>query len=67
MSRDVFETVRDAFCCIIATQWQEYCALSPCELGKVVSAKNILDARGCIDVKMWQAAGWKVQTIGARE
>jgi UDPglucose 6-dehydrogenase len=63
-STDVLEAAIDADLIIHATEWMEYREIDPAELSKVVSQKNIIDARNKLDVASWRAAGWNIRALG---
>jgi len=63
-STDVLEAAIDADLIIHATEWMEYREIDPAELSKVVSHKNIIDARNKLDVASWRAAGWNIRALG---
>jgi len=54
----------DADLIIHATEWMQYREIDPAELAKVVSQKNIIDARNKLDVTAWRSAGWNIRALG---
>jgi UDPglucose 6-dehydrogenase len=46
------------------TEWADYRAIDPVALGRVVSRRNIVDARCALDAEYWRAAGWSVRILG---
>jgi len=42
----------------------QYREIDPAELAKVVSQKNIIDARNKLDVTAWRSAGWNIRALG---
>jgi UDPglucose 6-dehydrogenase len=46
------------------TEWAEFRAIDPAELGEVVTQRNIVDGRNCLDVEAWRAAGWTYRGLG---
>ncbi len=46
------------------TEWPEFLALDPAEVGTVVTRKVIIDARNRLDVVRWRAAGWTYRGLG---
>ena len=49
---------------LVLTEWAEFRALDPAVVATVVSARNIVDGRNCLDAKAWRAAGWTLAGIG---
>jgi UDPglucose 6-dehydrogenase len=49
---------------LVLTDWDEFKELEPGELGEVVHAKRIIDARNCLDKRVWCAAGWNYHGFG---
>lgn len=49
---------------LLLTEWAEYRALSPEELGGIVARPVIIDARNVLDSKAWGASGWTVRGLG---
>ena len=46
------------------TEWADYRAIDPAALAKVVAQQVIIDARCCLDLELWRAAGWSVHVLG---
>ncbi len=46
------------------TEWQEFRAMDPEELGSVVAERRILDGRNVLDPVAWRAAGWTYRALG---
>jgi UDPglucose 6-dehydrogenase len=63
-STDAMKAAADADLIIHATEWMQYREIDPAELAKVVSQKNIIDARNKLDVTAWRAAGWNIRALG---
>jgi UDPglucose 6-dehydrogenase len=51
---------------LLLTEWAEYRALSPAEVGQLVRRRTVLDARNVLDAAAWQAEGWTVRGLGTR-
>jgi UDPglucose 6-dehydrogenase len=49
---------------LVLTEWSELTTLDPEAVGAVVSARNLVDGRNCLDAARWRAAGWIVAGIG---
>ena len=46
------------------TEWNEYRALDPALMKKLVNVPTIFDGRNALDVSKWQSAGWKLLALG---
>jgi UDPglucose 6-dehydrogenase len=46
------------------TEWADYRAIDPVALGRVVSRRNIVDARCALDAEYWRSADWTVRILG---
>jgi UDPglucose 6-dehydrogenase len=46
------------------TEWEQYRAIDPAELGALVAHRNLIDARCALDDELWRAAGWSVLVLG---
>jgi UDPglucose 6-dehydrogenase len=49
---------------LLLTEWAEFRALSPDELGEIVARPVLIDARNVLDAAVWRAAGWTVRGLG---
>jgi UDPglucose 6-dehydrogenase len=58
------EAVADVELVLLLTEWAEYVALDPHELGRLVRDRRILDGRNALDPKVWRAAGWRYRALG---
>ncbi|MZD07116.1 nucleotide sugar dehydrogenase [Streptomyces sp. SID5785] len=61
---DVPKACEDADLVLHLTQWPEYRALSPAALVPLVRTPTVLDARNCLDGRVWGAAGWAFHALG---
>ena len=61
---DVHEAVRDADVVLHLTEWKDFRALDPVELGTLVAHKRILDGRNVLDATAYVAAGWDLRALG---
>lgn len=59
-----FEAAQGAEVVVLATEWDEYRALDPHELGDVVAHRSIVDGRNVLDPAVWRAAGWTYRALG---
>ncbi|MBN2176404.1 MAG: UDP-glucose/GDP-mannose dehydrogenase family protein [Demequinaceae bacterium] len=60
----VEDAVAGARLVIVATEWQEFREADPGALAKLVVERQVIDARNCLDVDAWCAAGWRYQGLG---
>ncbi|MFB2599447.1 UDP-glucose/GDP-mannose dehydrogenase family protein [Herbiconiux sp. P17] len=60
----VAEAVAEAEVVVLLTEWAEYRALDPNELGALVADKQIIDGRNVLDAAAWRAAGWTYRGMG---
>ncbi|MFC4015695.1 UDP-glucose dehydrogenase family protein [Nonomuraea purpurea] len=58
------EAVRGANVVLLLTEWQEFVALDPEELGAVVATRRIVDGRNALNAEAWRAAGWHYRALG---
>ncbi|SEM04009.1 UDP-glucose dehydrogenase family protein [Nonomuraea pusilla] len=58
------EAVRGAHVVLLLTEWQEFVALDPEELGAVVATRRIVDGRNALDAEAWRSAGWHYRALG---
>ncbi|MCJ7826616.1 MAG: UDP-glucose 6-dehydrogenase, partial [Demequinaceae bacterium] len=63
-SASIEEAVTGARVVIVATEWKVFCEANPVTLGKLVAEPWVIDARNCLDVEAWRAAGWRYQGLG---
>ncbi len=49
---------------MIATDHREFVNLEPAAIADVVGSRIVFDARGCLDRKRWDRAGFRVVTLG---
>ena len=49
---------------IVATEWKQFREADPVALGEVVAHKRVIDARNCLAVDEWLAAGWSYMGMG---
>jgi UDPglucose 6-dehydrogenase len=59
-----FDACKRADIVLHLTEWQEFRELDPCRLADVVSDRTIVDARNCLDARIWRAAGWRYRGLG---
>jgi len=46
------------------TEWPQFQALDPAELGEIVAERRIVDGRNALDPARWRAAGWTYRALG---
>ena len=61
---DLQEAVTGAELVLLLTEWPEYVALDPKELGNIVSDRHMLDGRNVLDPAQWRAADWTYRALG---
>ncbi|WP_433660370.1 UDP-glucose dehydrogenase family protein [Nocardia sp. CA-128927] len=49
---------------LVLTEWDEFTALRPGDLNRVVRTKSIIDGRNCLNRANWRAAGWVYAGLG---
>ena len=54
----------DAQVVLLLTEWQEFCILDPHEVGELVKARKVVDARNALPTQQWLDAGWIVHALG---
>ncbi|KAA8890214.1 UDP-glucose/GDP-mannose dehydrogenase family protein [Nocardia colli] len=60
----VAEACERADVVLVLTEWDEFTALRPEDLNRVVRAKSIIDGRNCLNRANWRAAGWVYAGLG---
>jgi UDPglucose 6-dehydrogenase len=60
----LFQAVSDADLVVLLTEWAEFRTADPTMLAALVAAPRMVDARNCLDVAAWTAAGWDVRAPG---
>ena len=63
-AESVLEAVTGAHVVLHLTEWQEFRAMDPDELGAVVAERRILDGRNVLDPQQWREAGWTYRALG---
>jgi UDPglucose 6-dehydrogenase len=48
----------------LLTEWDEFCAADPEDLGLLVNRRQIVDGRHALDADRYHAAGWEVRALG---
>ena len=46
------------------TEWQQFRAIDPEQLGTRVRSRKVIDARNALDGSAWRAAGWTYRALG---
>jgi UDPglucose 6-dehydrogenase len=49
---------------LVLTEWSQFAAIDPVELGEVVARRTVLDARQVLSPDKWVAAGWDFHALG---
>ncbi|KAA9381653.1 UDP-glucose/GDP-mannose dehydrogenase family protein [Microbispora cellulosiformans] len=63
-AESALEAASGAEVVLLLTEWQEFVALDPEDLGAVVAARVIVDGRNALDVETWRGAGWDYRALG---
>jgi UDPglucose 6-dehydrogenase len=64
-SASVAEAARDARVVLVLTEWPEFVAMDPVELGTVADPqRSVIDGRHILDAARWRAAGWDYRALG---
>lgn len=61
---DTMDALHDADAVVLVTEWKEYRALDPVQVGSLVRDKLILDGRNILDPIAWRSAGWTYLGMG---
>lgn len=60
----VTEACERADVVLVLTEWDEFTALRPEDLARVVRTRSIIDGRNCLNRANWRAAGWVYAGLG---
>ncbi len=60
----VAEACERADVVLVLTEWDEFTALQPRDLDRVVRSRSIIDGRNCLNRATWRAAGWVYAGLG---
>ncbi|RJO77229.1 UDP-glucose/GDP-mannose dehydrogenase family protein [Nocardia panacis] len=60
----VVEACERADVVLVLTEWNEFTALRPRDLDRVVRGRSIIDGRNCLNRATWRAAGWVYAGLG---
>ncbi|MEV7803966.1 UDP-glucose/GDP-mannose dehydrogenase family protein [Microbispora sp. NPDC088329] len=63
-AESALEAAREADVVLLLTEWQEFVALDPEELGAAVATRTIVDGRNALDPETWRDAGWDYHALG---
>ncbi|HZE66873.1 MAG TPA: UDP-glucose/GDP-mannose dehydrogenase family protein [Sporichthyaceae bacterium] len=63
-SDSLFGAVINADLVVVLTEWAEIRQADPAALSVLAAAPRVVDARNCLDVAAWTAAGWDVRAPG---
>lgn len=58
------EALEGAELVLVLTEWPEFAALDPVDLGRRVARRVVVDGRLLLDVDKWRAADWEVHALG---
>ena len=60
----VTAAVQNADIVLHLTEWAEFAALDPVEMGTIVKQPVVIDGRNTLDAQGWRAAGWTYRGLG---
>ena len=58
------EAVIGAHVVALLTEWEQFTAADPVDLGRLVASKNVVDGRHALDADRYRAAGWEYRALG---
>ena len=58
-ANSAIDACRDADIILVLTEWSEFVALDPVEIGSAVRSKKVIDGRMCLPRSAWEKAGWE--------
>ncbi|PID53471.1 MAG: UDP-glucose 6-dehydrogenase [Micrococcales bacterium] len=58
------DAVEGADVVMVLTEWSDFVHADPDRLAALTRHRTVVDARNCLDVQAWRAAGWTVHTLG---
>jgi UDPglucose 6-dehydrogenase len=58
------DAVRGAELVLVLTEWPEFAALDPVDLGRIVARRTVIDGRLVLDADKWRAADWDFHALG---
>jgi UDPglucose 6-dehydrogenase len=61
---DVGSAVAGAELVLVLTEWPEFAALDPEDVGRAVARRVVVDGRLVLDPDRWRAAGWQLHALG---
>jgi UDPglucose 6-dehydrogenase len=56
---NLIDTIKSADLILVLTEWPEFSNIEPSEIVASSSVKKIIDARGVLSRKNWEASGFK--------
>ena len=64
IASSAIDACRNADSLVVLTEWDEFKWVDPAEVGTLLSAKQVVDARNHLDRSAWKKAGFEYQGIG---
>ena len=58
------EALAGADVTMVLTEWDEFQAMDPVEVGEKVAQRNIVDGRNVLDPVNWRKSGWRYRALG---
>jgi UDPglucose 6-dehydrogenase len=56
--------LRGADLLLLLTEWADFRAMNPKEVGDLVRHRNVVDGRNVLDPVIWRDAGWRFRALG---
>lgn len=63
-AESIMDACHDADLTLLLTEWHEFLALDPAIVGRIVSTRQMIDARNALDLEKWRASGWSCYGLG---
>lgn len=64
VTSDTTQAVSGAELVLVLTEWPEFAALDPVDLGRIVGRRAVIDGRLLLDPDTWRAADWDFHALG---
>ena len=64
VAQNIDQALLDADIAVLVTEWPEFVALDPRNVGDLMKHKRIVDARNVLDAAAWRAAGFHYSSMG---
>lgn len=64
VAQNIDQALLDADIAVLVTEWPEFVALDPRNVGDLMKHKRIVDARNVLDATAWRSAGFHYSSMG---